>query len=219
MLRHAVIGVVSTLLSVAGQAVRAQDVPGYALLNSHSLVNGPYDARELAMLPRFCNHTQLIRMFAPGGSDKNEIARWTGVFGDSFQHLHHYCWGLMKSNRANLLARDPSVRQFFLNDAVGEYDYVIDRVPKDFILLPEILYKKADNLFRLGRAPVAIFHLERAIELKPDYWPPYAAIADHYKEVGQTAKSREILEAGLAAAPGTPALTRRLAELGSAGRP
>ena len=202
---------------LAAGPIRAQEVPGYPPLNPHTLLNGPYDPRELALLPKYCYTTQIFREFAPGGRDKAEMDRWYALLGGTYHHLHHYCWGMMKSNRANLLARDHRVRQFFLNDALAEYDYVIERAPADFVLLPEILAKKADNLFQLNRAPVAIFQLERAIELKPDYWPPYAKLADYYKGVGQVQKAREILVVGLKAAPDAVGLKRRLSELEAAG--
>lgn len=203
------------ILTVA--LAQAQEVPGYPPMNPHTLLNGPYDPRELALLPKYCYTTQIIREFAPGGRDKVEMDRWYALLGGTYQHLHHYCWGMMKSNRANLLSRDHRVRQFYLNDALTEYDYVIERAPPEFVLLPEILSKKADNLFQLSRAPVAIFELERAIELKPDYWPPYAKLADYYKGVDQVQKAREILEIGLKAAPDAVGLKRRLSELESAG--
>jgi tetratricopeptide (TPR) repeat protein len=90
---------------------------------------------------------------------------------------------------------------------------VIQRVPPDFKLLPEILTKKGENLIRLDRSAQGIIELERAIALKADYWPSYAAISDYYKSAGEPAKARKWLEDGLSASPDTRALTRRLAEL------
>lgn len=205
------------LAILAAAPARAQEVPGYPPMNPHTLLNGPYDPRELALLPKYCYTTQIFREFAPGGRDKVEMDKWYALLGGTYHHLHHYCWGMMKSNRANLLAKDHRVRQFYLNDALAEYDYVIERATPDFVLLPEILTKKADNLFQLNRAPVAIFELERAIDVKPDYWPPYAKLADHYKSTGEIQKARDILEAGLKAAPDAIGLKRRLSELDSAG--
>lgn len=200
-------------MSAAALAAHAQEIPGFPPMNPHTLLNGPYDMRELGMLPRYCFYTQIFRQFAPGGSNKEEMDRWYATLGPTYHHLHHYCWGMMKSNRGLILAKDHNVRRFYLNDALQEYDYVIERAPPDFILLPEIRTKKAENLFQLGRAPVAIFELEQAIAAKPDYWPPYARLADHYKDTGAMAKAREIIEQGLKAAPDTPALTRRRGEL------
>ena len=68
-------------------------------------------------------------------------------------------------------------------------------------MLPEIHTKKGENLMRLGRTALAIAELERAIQLKPDYWPPYAYISDYYKKKGDTAKAREWLGKALAFAP------------------
>lgn len=212
-LRPALAGLVALAL---GGPTQAQDVPGYPPLNPQTMLHGPYDSRELAMLPRYCYFTQIFRQFAPGGTDIAEQERWYAYLGPTYHHLHHYCWAMMKTNRALLLARDRRVRQFFLNDSIAEFDYVVERAKPDFILLPEILTKRGENQFLLNRAPLGILDLERAIEIKPDYWPPYARLADYYKEAGETAKARQLLETGLKASPQAAALSRRLAELGPA---
>ena len=133
--------------------------------------------------------------------------------GASFNDMHHYCWGLMYTNRALLLARTQRMRAQYLGSSIGEFDYVIQRAQPDLKLLPEILTKKGENLIWLERGPEGIAELERAIALKPDYWPPYAAMSDYYTRIGDLAKARERLEEGLSASPDTKALMRRLAEL------
>ena len=172
------------------------------------------DPREVALLPRYCIYAQSFRGTVPGGSNQAEIRRWTSVMGPTFEHMHHYCWGLMKNNRANVLARTQQDRLFYLGDAIGEFDYVIQRAPPDFVLLPEILTKKGENLLRLGKTREAVRELIRAIELKPDYWPPYEALSEHYRAAGDIAKAREMLEQGLSFSPDSKTLKRRLAELG-----
>lgn len=178
-----------------------------------------FDPREVAMLPPYCAYTHYFRAKVPGGADRQKTEAWRATLGDTFEHIHHYCFGLMKTNRAVLLSRSRQSRLFYLNDALLEFDYVIERSPRDFVLLPEILTRKADNLILLDRFPVAIYLFEQAIDIKPDYWPPYARLADHYSNTGATAKAREVLEAGLKAAPGTPALSRRLSALAGAAPP
>jgi len=165
------------------------------------------------MLPRFCLHTQDFREHAAGGNDPAQIERWSAFFGPTYWHLHHYCWGLMKTNRAMLLVRNVDFKRSYLADAIKEFDYVIERAPADFVLLPEILTKKGENLVRLGRGPHALLEFERAAELKPDYWPPYAQLSDYYKSSGDIAKAREQLRRGLSFAPDATALQRRLSEL------
>jgi len=130
--------------------------------------------------------------------------------------MHHYCWGLMKTNRAILLVRTQQMRNFYLGSSIAEFNYVIRNALPDFKLLPEILTKKGENLIRLDRGPQGIVELQRAIELKPDYWPPYAAMSDYYTKIGDLAKAREWLEEGLSASPNTKALMRRMAEIDGA---
>lgn len=172
-----------------------------------------YDAREVAMLPTFCRYTQGFRDSVPGGLNDEMIRRYRALLGDAFHHLHHYCWGLMETNRATILSRNTAGSQAYLNSAIGNFDYVIKRAPRDFLLLPEIINKKGENLVRLGRGPVGLLAFEEAATLKPDYWPPYANMSDYYKQAGDVQKAREVLEQGLSLAPDTPALQRRLAEL------
>ena len=188
----------------------AGDIPGYP-----DDVTG-YDPREVALLPSFCPYTLEFRSHVPGGNNKAEMDRWYATMGPGFHAMHHYCWGLMRTNRALLLARTPQSRRFYLNASIAEFDYVIERVQPDFIMLPEILTRKGQNLIRLGKNREGLEQLERAIELKPDYWPPYAALSDYYRNQGDLAKAREFLEKALAIAPDAKALTARLAELDSA---
>ena len=192
---------------VCWMPARGQEVPGYPTSVE------AYDAREVALLPPYCIHTQLFRDKVPGGNDREKIDRWKSVMGSTFEAMHHYCWGLMKTHRGLILARGEQTRRFYLADSISEFDYVIQHAPEDFVLLPEILTKKGENLIRLGRGPTGILELERAASLKPDYWPPYAYISDYYKAAGDLQKAREALQRGLTAVPDAPALKRRMAEL------
>jgi hypothetical protein len=174
-----------------------------------------YDERDVRMLPEFCKYAQDFRGKVPGGNNPAEIQRWTDLLGSTYLHIHHYCYGLVDTNRATR-ARSPQERMHLLGASIGEFDYVIRHAPQDFVLLPEILTKKGENLIRLGQAPRGVVELQRAIGLKPDYWPPYAAMSDYFKGAGDLNKARETLEKGLSAAPDAKALQRRLAELGGA---
>ena len=178
-----------------------------------------HDSKQAAMLPAYCKYTQDYREKVPGGSDPAEIARWANILGEkNFHHLHHYCYGLEKSNRALYFSRTKQDRDRELAESVREFEYVIDRVAPDFALLPEILTRRGENLLRLGNGPQGVVDLHRAIDLKPDHWPPYAALSDHYKGLGDFEAARQWAERGLAAAPGTKALERRLAELDMANK-
>src|SRR3954467_10591070 len=187
-----------------------------AALASRSAVGqvGRFDPKLVAMLPPYCKYTQDYRDNLAGGGDPAQIEHWASVLGaQTFHHLHHYCYGLVNTNRALYLSSTKQDRNFQLSQSVIEFDYVLARVPADFVLLPEILTKRGENLLRLGNGPEGALDLNRAIELKPDHWPPYAALSDYYKTLGDVAAAREWAKKGLSAAPGTVALQRRLAEL------
>jgi tetratricopeptide (TPR) repeat protein len=174
-----------------------------------------FDSKQLAMLPPYCKYTQVFRENVPGGNDAQQIERWASVLGaGNFHHLHHYCAGLENTNRALYFSSTKLDRDRELRASLNEFDYVLARVTPDFALLPEILTKRGENLLRLGSGPQGVLDLNRAIELKPDHWPPYAALSDYYKALGDVASARQWAEKGLSAAPGTKALQRRLSELG-----
>jgi tetratricopeptide (TPR) repeat protein len=186
-----------------------------ALASSSAVAQPKFDPKLLPLLPPYCKYTQDYRQNVPGGADPAQIEHWASVLGaENFHHLHHYCYGLVNTNRALYFSSNKQERNYELSQSVREFDYVLERVTPDLVLLPEILTKRGENLLRLGNAPQAVVDLNRAIELKPDHWPPYAALSDYFKGLGDIASAREWAEKGLAAAPGTKALERRLTDLG-----
>lgn len=176
-----------------------------------------YDPKQLPLLPPYCKFSQLYRSVVPGGNDPTEIERWRTQLGgdENFAHIHHYCWAMENTNRALFSERTKLERDRRLSESLGDFDYVINRVRRDFVLLPEILTKKAENLIRLGKGPQAVPDLVRAIELNSMYWPPYAVLSDYYKDAGDAASARLWLDKGLAVNPGVSALKRRLTALSS----
>src|SRR5262245_1724146 len=100
------------VILATGVPTYAQDIPGYPTSVT------AYDAREVAMLPRYCAYTQSFRDHVPGGNSPDAIQRWQSILGETFIHIHHYCWGLMKTNRGVLLARDEQSSRFYLTDAI-----------------------------------------------------------------------------------------------------
>jgi hypothetical protein len=197
----------AALLPMGANALGAgPEIPGYP---GDVTANDP---REVAMLPKFCVHTRTFRESVPGGNNPREIKQLQAVSGPTYDALHHYCWGLMKTNRALFLTNEKRVKEFYLRGANSDFDYVIVRAAADFPLLPEILTKKGENLALL-RDTSAELVLRRAIEVKRDYWPAYAALSDHYRGTGQLAKSREVLEQGLSLVPDAKPLSTRLSQL------
>jgi len=133
--------------------------------------------------------------------------------GNIWIHMHHYCYGLMYLHRANVLARDPVVRGYNYNFALNEFDYVLERAPEDFVLLPEVLTMKGEVFMHQGKSGPALEQFERAINLKPDYWAPYAYMSDQFVSSGDIGQARATLEKGIAQAPDAIGLQRRLKDL------
>jgi tetratricopeptide (TPR) repeat protein len=175
-----------------------------------------YELSQVYRLPVYCKYTQLFRDRVPGGNNPAEIERWTTLMGGTFNHMHHYCWGLMDVNRAVFSSRTRQERVHELSASIGEFDYVIKQAPPGFPLMPEILTKRAESLIQLDRGVEGAVDLQRAIEIQADYAPAYAAISDFYKQTGALGKAREWLEKGLSAAPNAHALKRRLVALDAA---
>lgn len=198
------------LLLAAIQPAVAQNIPGYP----ESIE--AYDHREVAMLPPYCVNTMFFRDRIPGHNNPEQLQHWRAIMGNrNFDTLHHYCWGLMDTNRATILAQDMYTRRHYFSVAISEFDYVLNNAAEDFFLRPEVLTKKGENLVHLGRGPAAMLAFERAVKIKPDYWPAYAQMSDYYKASGDIKRAKELLEEGLSSAPEAAALKRRLAELNS----
>src|SRR4030095_16551010 len=171
------------------------------------------DPADFAMLPVYCKYTQTWA--GTLGTDQAEKERWYQRLGPTMHHMHHYCRGLLNTMEARK-TRDQQFRTHKLGQSINEFDYVLARAPKDFVLLPEIHFRKGENLMKLNQPQQAINAFNLSIAAKPDYWPPHPAISDFFKGAGDTATARQWLEKGLAASPNTKALESRLAELGGA---
>jgi len=190
----------------------ALGAPLRALAQEHNYDN----PREMTLLPEYCKYTMFFREKVPGGADSGQVARWSSVMGPTFNHMHHYCWALMATNRAQFIARTKQERGWALSASIPDFDYVIERAPADFSLLPEFLTKRGENLLRLERTGEGMADIERALSIKPNYWEAYVAVSDYYRDRGDTAKAREWAEKGLAVSPGTMPLQRRVAQFDAA---
>jgi hypothetical protein len=173
-----------------------------------------YDPRVVPMLPLYCKRDVTGRPFSP-----DEEQRWRSALGVDLIHIHHYCRGLQLTHHALFFARDSRERLRNLRYSLAEFEYVLGNATPNFILRPEILTKKGENLILLDSGVQAITPLRQAIQLKPDYWPPYVALSDYYKKTGDRAQAKEWLEKGLAVAPNVKTMKARLVELeGSAAK-
>jgi len=199
----------ASLLFASG--ANAQDPPWDGKTNRGLVFE--WNEAAAAKLPPYCRNSKSFAPRVPGGTNPAEIERWRTAMGPAFVHIHHYCQGLQLTHRAHFEARTKEARNRELRFSIGEFDFVLARVDSTFPLLPEILTKKGENLLILEKDREAVAALIKAIEVKSDYWPPYAALGDHYKKMGKLDEARNWLERGHAASGGAKALKRRLKEL------
>lgn len=159
-------------------------------------------AGELNLLPPYCQ--------ARLGDDKSAQARWEQILGaGNFLHVHHYCFGIAFDQRS-LMLTNAKERKLELRRALTNYDYVLERWGPDCVLLPEVHLRKGKLLERMDRSAESVAHYRKAIALKRDWPPAYAALSDLHKKQGERVRAREVLAEGLENAPKSKMLRRRL---------
>jgi tetratricopeptide (TPR) repeat protein len=164
---------------------------------------------HMNLLPEYCRYTFGYR--DRYGGDEGRHKYWSQRLGPEMAHMHHYCNALGLINRAR--GALPKDRGKWSSPAIGELDYVIRNVNESYPLLPEILARKGEALVHIGRFADAEQTLQKAIELKPDYWPAYTRLAESFVARNETNKARDVLKQGMSRVSEPRALQRMLDEL------
>lgn len=165
---------------------------------------------ELIMLPPYCSGTQIIRNIS---KDPRPIAEYIAMYGNTYSHLHHYCWALNTENNA-WKTSDRYLRKSKLGYALGDIQYVLDHAEPGFVFLPDIYNTRARILFSLQRDAEAVAALKKAIELKPDFVTPIARLSDYYMDHGDKARAIKTLEEGIDNTENAKTLLKKLKKLG-----
>jgi len=188
-----------------------------AALLAPSIVAAQYSPQDLAVSPPYCPYTVGYQHRMNEPVNPAILEQWRRKFGHgSFVHLHHYCWGLLAFHNAKFKVREPEAKKRLFRYSITEFNYVAARVAPDFVLLPEVLNNRATAYIQLGEPQNAIPDLQRAISLRPDWWPASVTLSDLYRDAGKIQLARDVLENALSASPDSKSLKARLAELGSA---
>lgn len=154
-------------------------------------------AAEMAAAPRYCAYTAAYGRSGTPGTPSAEAKPWVAIMGPTFWHLHHYCWGKLNLQRAMRGTVTEQQRNHLLWSAVGDYRYVTQRAPRDFILLPEIHVGIGEIELRRGQLQEANRAFAEARALKPDYWPGYSHWAEFLMRSGQKAEAKQLVRTGL----------------------
>ena len=168
-------------------------------------------AEEVAALPEYCLHaTAFVGLYGT----KEGQAHWKQRFGESaYSGIHHYCWALLHIRRAQGSRLSELDKRGHYNSAVNDIAYTLRHAPNDFVLLPEILSRRADALMYLKRFREAESDLRRAISLREDYWPAYEKLASNFLKQGNNNGAREVLKIGISKVSEPRALQRMLDQL------
>lgn len=165
-------------------------------------------------LPAYCKYTQQLPNKREGAYGAPESQMYRERFGEPWKDLHHYCFALDLLYQATRSVHDETVRRGMYVDAVDECDYVLERLPDDTCpLIPEIHYTRGIALMTLGRRLEGLESFTKAIEIRPDYAPPYVALSQYFESAGDVGEATRIVREGLTRAPDAPQLRERLAEL------
>lgn len=163
---------------------------------------------ETSLLPPYCKDTQTWRGSTPEG-----MVRGKAIYGESFWHFHHYCFAQLWMLRAERYQLGSWDRKSNLTGALDDLDYVIERMPEDHFLLPEILTRKGKVLRMLERRREAIDVLNGVIERSPRYWRAFLELANCYEASNQRPDTIATLRRGLEQNPNAKALSTFLADL------
>jgi tetratricopeptide (TPR) repeat protein len=171
---------------------------------------------EMATLPPYCKDTSTFGSGDAYSNVSRDAPKWVAMMGKGFWSMHHYCWALINLSRIQRPSTPPVIKEGTREAAISDMNYVINYVPRDFVVLPEIYTKRGEVQLALNREGEALESFNTARTLKPDYWPAYYQWADHLSRTGRKAQARQVVKEGLAHAPQSRSLQRLLSDLGEA---
>ena len=136
-----------------------------------------------------------------------EVKAWEARMGAlAWNPLHHYCAGIVLIQRARALQGDKTRHDYTLNNAIGEFEYTLARMPREEPFHSQASMQMAIAYQNLGEFDTAMQFFDEAIEDHPENAESYAAKALAYKEKGKLEEARATLEQGNKAVDGTSSL-------------
>lgn len=174
---------------------------------------------EMALLPPYCPDTQLFKYGDRYTNPSPNAPAWIARMGETFWGMHHYCWGLIRMNRAKQFGVPAPIREGQIRGALADYEYVLANEQPGFPLAPEILTRMGEAFLALNDPGSAMEAFAKARKIKPDYWPPYVAWADVLAGIGKRADAIALVEQVVKLVPNDPDLQRHYKRLSDTSRP
>lgn len=170
---------------------------------------------EYQLLPTYCRNQGNV---APNYFKPEHEAGWRDRLGKDFQHIHHYCWGLVSLARTYKAGRTAAERKHRLTTAIQDFNFSIDRATPEFVLLPEIYTKVGQAYLGLQDDQNAEIAFKKAWEANPEYWPAYLWWAQRLMKQGRQREALAVAEEGLKNSPSSKPLERLIAEMRGSGK-
>jgi tetratricopeptide (TPR) repeat protein len=133
---------------------------------------------------------------------------------ENTQHMHHYCDGLRFYDRALAAMGDKEDRAHYMNESIGNFNYVLDHTREDYVMRGEVHVGKARTLKLAGKKGEATSEYFKALRYLPNASAIYQALADLLQDMGDKRKALEVITEGLKQSPDSKGLKRRYTELG-----
>lgn len=165
---------------------------------------------EWALLPPYCPYTLAYK-----GYGSPNRAKWDAMMGpENFIHMHHYCWALIRYQRAGKAGISSTQRRHLRAQALDDFLYVQRNASQNFVLLPELLTWIGKTELSLGNSNNADPAFAKAREIKADYWPAYTHWAEFLIASGRREEAMATVKAGLQHAPTAKVLLELFKALG-----
>lgn len=147
---------------------------------------------ELAGMPSYCKDTLVTRFTL---ADPKPLQDYIALYGQMFNHLHHYCWALNQENQMEKLGL--SAKTALYGPIMSNFQYILSKTPDDHALLPEMYLSKARILFKYNNNAEAIETLLSLIRIRPTYARAYAQLGDYYQRRKERDNAIKWYERGL----------------------
>lgn len=168
----------------------------FAGLAAHAQSNyAPSDA-ELASMPAICK----IKL-RPSPEQRSYAER----YGANWEHMHHYCFGVVFANRA-ASARDSTARNTNFKESIANYQYMIDHTDRAFWMRPQIRVEMGRVYLRMNNKIEAAKEFSAALMENPRYELAYVQLVGAYRSLGNSAGALETATAGLRYFPNSTVL-------------
>ncbi|MCX8049614.1 MAG: tetratricopeptide repeat protein [Methylohalobius sp.] len=162
-------------------------------------------ADEARLLPAYC------KPIIP--ANLQHLARGSYHAPPGFFHGQHFCHGLKFMIRAQRAIGDKKLRDYRLQQAVGEFSYVVNANEGSPVYLAYTRIQRAKAYEMGGKLDLALRDLADAVRIAPKFPLAYGKLSDLYLKLGKTEEAKSVLQAGLKRNPNAKLLKQRLIKL------